>query len=437
MGLHQSKPTWQRNDSGGVHVLTDYGLNDVCVLIMARVGSMHEREGVEPCERGVSHLLEHALFRGSSNYPKGVAESMNRIHATFNALTTRNMTCYHACAPVKLVNEDIDRSDVAQQILKPMLDLVLRPLLRDDDVEKELGIVRDELLRRTEDASGHSVEIAVRKLLGPGDPFSRTVSGSLKDIDDIAKHGAGLSARSFYNRHYTRPEIMHIVVAGPVSLNTVMRIVGDDAVHFKRLPRSLLPVPGKPRNAPDGPSSKKSLRQDHITYAWRVPNVVKGAFENVCVAKVLACVLAGTPMSNRLYKRLREKAGMTYGASAWVEWCGSFAVMMLNVTFDKRISDRGRRMVLREMNAVSKLDGNLSEDEIEAAKHHLSGSVLKLRSSAQARCMNAASMLACGPFKEKLPSLESVSDTFKRVSARHVRLMAFRLGRPKSATVHA
>ncbi|WP_305045257.1 M16 family metallopeptidase [Geoalkalibacter sp.] len=270
-------------------------LHSAEMMFFVGVGSRHEAPEVA----GVSHFLEHMLFRGNRDYPTGpdLERAFEAIGGYVNAATDIETTCYHSrLHPAHL--------DEATGLFASML---LRPLLR--DLETERRVILEEAL---EDLNARGEEInpdtLCARLLWPGHPLGRPPIGSRETIEaitleDLHRHLAG----------YYTPRNLVAVAAGRVEHEAFVAAVER---HFgvwrggeaPRAPRFSEP-------AAPGPQSlwvRESDSQVSLQLAFRVPGREQG---NSLALRVLRRVLSGGG-SGRLMLRLREELGLTYGVEA-------------------------------------------------------------------------------------------------------------------------
>ena len=141
----------------------------VCLVATVRVGSRHEVAQ----RHGVSHLLEHLLFKGTQRYPRAsdLSKAMNRVGAVFNAFTSQEQTSYYCKIPAKF-------GQVGFRIISQMM---CCPRLRPEDVKMERGVVVEEI-RKYRDAPERRVrELACQRLYS-GHALGVDIAGSEAEV---------------------------------------------------------------------------------------------------------------------------------------------------------------------------------------------------------------------------------------------------------------
>ena len=108
------------------------GVRSVSIGVWIGAGSIYEREP----ESGVSHFIEHMLFKGTNKRTASeIAEQSDAIGGNLNAFTSKECTCFY----VKVIDENIQRA------LELLADIVCNPKLDIDDIEREKGVVLEEI----------------------------------------------------------------------------------------------------------------------------------------------------------------------------------------------------------------------------------------------------------------------------------------------------
>jgi predicted Zn-dependent peptidase len=166
------------------------------VSLYVGVGSLFEDEKLS----GISHFLEHMLFRGCEDYPDynafGIA--LDQLGTYISALTSVRYTRFSFDAAAR----------VAEQALSLLLGMVFKPLLKDEDVEAERKVVLEEISTRNDDRYRIGQDVARKALFGRG-PLSRPVIGSRKAVSSL--NGSAIRA---HHRKFYRPENTILIAEG-------------------------------------------------------------------------------------------------------------------------------------------------------------------------------------------------------------------------------
>ena len=151
----------------GLRVLTSAmpHTHSVALSVYVGTGSRYERDE----EAGISHILEHMLFKGTEKRPsaKEIAETIDGVGGVINAVTDREYTVYY----IKVARPHLDLA------LDVMFDLVRRPLIDAHEMEKERQVVLEEL-SMVADSPSQLADLLLDSVLWPGQPLGRDVAGT-------------------------------------------------------------------------------------------------------------------------------------------------------------------------------------------------------------------------------------------------------------------
>ncbi|MDD3214888.1 MAG: pitrilysin family protein, partial [Eubacteriales bacterium] len=178
-----------------------------------KVGSMNER----PDENGLSHFIEHMVFKGTaSRTARDIAEEMDDVGGQLNAFTSKDCTCFYA----KVIDEDLP---LAVDLIS---DLALRPRFDENELEKERGVVLEEIAM-VEDTPEDLVGDVLSEAQFTGS-LQRPILGSAERIraytrDDLLR---------YWRRHY-HPKNMVLAIAGNYEWDRFLKLVDQ---YFNAFP---------------------------------------------------------------------------------------------------------------------------------------------------------------------------------------------------------
>lgn len=272
------------------------------------IGSCHE----EPHLAGISHFLEHMLFRGSKDYPSSqdLESRFEAIGGNINAATDAETTYYHSRLHPDHVSDGL-------QLMASMLQ---RPLLSDIDTERKIILEEAQEDLNQEDRV-ISPDLLMNSLLWPNNPLSQPTIGTLDTISAIDS----TALHSYHQRYYT-PSNTVIALAGRIDRSAALAAAneafgtwtGPEAPSF-----TPLAIPTS-----TGPASRWVSDADsqlNLQLAFHVPG---RHHSDTPALRMLRRILSGGG-TTRLMQRLRENLGLTYNAEAHLslyDECGSFAV---------------------------------------------------------------------------------------------------------------
>ena len=260
----------------------------VSVGLWLGVGSQFEA----PAEAGLSHFLEHMVFKGTrKRTARQIAEAMDAVGGQLNAFTAKSCTCFYA----KVVDEDLR---LAMDVLA---DLVTAPAFAPEELEKEKGVVLEEISMAGDDPEDVVAELLMQSYFGD-QPLSRPILGTAERIQGYRSE----DLRRYWSRMY-RPQNAVLSVCGHYDWEAVKalaaELLGDWPAEGLEKPPCVSCAP-KPRLL----TREKDIEQVHICMGF--PGVPLGDVRNyeVCVFNAVY----GGAMSSRLFQKIREESGMAY-----------------------------------------------------------------------------------------------------------------------------
>ncbi len=299
----------------GVRVITipAHDNPSATVMVAAETGSYYETKS----ENGLSHFLEHMLFKGTPTRPSALSVSteLDTIGAESNAFTTNELTAYYAKSQTKHW----------QKLLEVVSDIYLNPSFPAADLEKERGVILQEI-SMYEDLPKSMVWDAVAKLLYGDTPAGRTISGPKKNIQKFVRP----DFLSYHRKHYV-PSKTIIVVAGDVTPKAVEEEVKKIFTAVSKAPKREKEKVKEKQSSPQLLIVKKKSEQTHLVMALRAfPAVDKRA----PILWVLRGIL-GAGSSSRLFQRLREEMGACYYVYATSDLTTDHGYMAIATGIDK------------------------------------------------------------------------------------------------------
>jgi predicted Zn-dependent peptidase len=276
----------------GVRVITapTPGLHSAMIALYVRAGSRHET----PRVNGVSHFLEHLLFRGSEGWPDSVAmnAAVEAAGGNLNGVTARDHGCYYTPIHPEALSTGV-------AILG---DLVRRPLLKEMEVERE--VILEEILDEI-DPDGRDIDPdnLVKRLVYGAHPLGQKIGGTRDTVRALEKR----HVREHLRRHYTGENLV-LSVAGPVRHAEVLELAER---HLGALPRGVRSTERPPPPWPDGPRLQVVDHDDaqaELTLAFPCPPEAHPDYPVfLCLRRIL-----DDGLSSRLPFEVVERRGLAY-----------------------------------------------------------------------------------------------------------------------------
>ncbi len=377
----------------------------VTFLVLIGVGSRYET----PRQSGLSHFLEHMFFKGTETRATAqeIAEAIDNVGGEFNAFTGEEYTGYY----VKVAAEYLHRG------AEVVSDILLRPLFPQDEIDRERGVITEEIRMYT-DMPMRQIGHLWQKTLYGSHPLGRRIDGTEATVNHLQRR----DFLEYVDKHYHSRNAV-VVVAGNFAVKKTQQLLRE---LFKPLTAG---AETHPKRAPRGVPAHRfvheyrpHLDQTHIMIG--VPGVAHDD-ERRYAADLLATIL-GSGMSSRLFLAIRERRGLAYmvrtGSDSYTD-SGSFATQA-GVRTDK--APLAIQLILEEYDRVrAEL---VSEGELRKAKKMLRGQLILQLEETNALAMFAGVQEL---LEKNIKTLPQVLRKVRAVTATEVRTVARHLLQPK------
>jgi len=303
---------------------------------------------------GVSHFLEHMLFKGTEKLnSQQVNEAFDRTGAQFNAFTSEETTVYYAAVIPEYLTE----------VTKLWIEL-MRPALRDEDFNIEKNVIKEEIAMY-KDMPSFDVLDRCRKLYFGEHPCGNSVLGSVESIDKLSVS----QMREYFSRRYV-PNNMTVACAGNFNWEQISSLVEGSCAEW--------PKQNAPRILTDWPGNKKAerienpkLAREHICLMSRGVSIQdKRRF-----AAALLGTIIGDSTGSRYFWELVDTALAETASMQYVPMDGT-GVFYSYISCSKENVTKVMEMVVNIFNKLSK--EGVTEKELKTAKNKiLSALVIK------------------------------------------------------------
>ena len=384
----------------GVRVITERmgSVRSVATGIWIATGSSLEDEP----EAGLSHLVEHMLFRGTARFASGeIDRRFDAMGAEINAVTGKETT--------SVASRVLDRD--LEQALDVMADMVWRPALRDEDLRQEREIVLEELAMYEDDPQDKVFDVLTGAVF-PGHPLGRAVLGRAEVVAGATPEQLG----AFHGERYVPGRVV-VSAAGVVDHDELCALV-------ERLGVERTGVAGPERATTPAPTAaridfrRKDTEQVHVCLG--APGLARDDDRRFGL-HVLDALLGGTP-SSRLFQAVREERGLAYSVFTFQSaWSLTGQVGLYVGTRPENLAET-MAVVADELERVR--DEAPGEEELERARAHVIGATMLSLESPSARMHRlGATLLADMP----LLTLDELEARYRAVTAADVQGLAAEL----------
>ena len=334
----------------GLRVLTSAmpHTHSVALSVYVGTGSRYERDE----EAGISHILEHMLFKGTARRPsaKEIAETIDGVGGVINAVTDREYTVYY----IKVARPHLDLG------LDVLFDLVRHPLIDPAELEKERQVVIEELAM-VEDSPPALVDLLLDSILWPDNPLGRDIAGTPESVSAISRE----MVTRYLQQQYV-PNNVVVAVAGNIAHDEVVAAISSALGDWRAgSPASWFPAagwfPAPSQNGARCAVRYKSTEQAHISLA--VPGVPLDHPDRHAIS--FLSVILGEGMSSRLFVELREKRGLVYDVHTYVSQFLDVGTFNVYTGVDPKNAIESLKVMLAELERLRE-QGPTSEELTKA-----------------------------------------------------------------------
>ena len=333
-----------------IHRIGLAGTRALTVLVAFDAGARNER----PEENGMAHFLEHLVFKGGESYPTytDVNETAERLGGVLNAYTSHDLVAFHITV----------RAESAGPAIDLLSDFVGRPRLDAEELDRERGVVIQEINRAYDQPSMVAEYLIDRAAFGDH-PLGRTVLGPEENLRSFTREGIV----AFRERRWagTRGGAF---LAGNIEHVPAEAELQERFARFPSLPQPDPYVPA-PAFAPQKLVEQRDTNQSHLRMIYR-PDVAV-ADPRARAALSIYTTLLGGSMGSRLFDEIREKRGLCYSVSAINHAFADVPILQLSSGLDSaKTVEAYTRM--REIVDELRADGP-TEEEVARARAYAAG----------------------------------------------------------------
>ena len=375
--------------------------------IWASVGGRHEPAKLN----GISHFIEHMLFKGTQRRSaRRIMEEIEGVGGDMNAFTAEERTCYYATAA----------AEYFPRVCDVLCDLYMNPRFAKRDIERERGVIAEEILMY-EDEPASLVQDLLERKFWEGHPLGRPITGTLQTIEEMDAD----AFRAYRASHYNAASTV-VTAAGKIDhdrvLENISRLLAD-LPKRKAPPAKPCPVP------PSGPriiTAARDIQQTQLSIALPA---FSHRDERRYAAHLLHVIL-GANASSRLFQELREKRGLCYSVSSHILTLNDGGYLGISAGLDRRNLEKSLSLVLAQCESLSKK--TVPAAELRRAKDYSIGSSrMSLERTSSQNMRLGGSILA----HDLVVDPEVVHERIRAVTADEIRAAALEMLDPSRMTI--
>jgi predicted Zn-dependent peptidase len=373
------------------------GMRSASISFFFTVGSRYESNA----NAGISHFIEHMLFKGSQKYPNArlISEAIEGVGGVFNASTGKELTHYSARVP----------GEHLSAVLDVLADMVHHSLFDPVEIEKERGVIIEEL-SSTHDDPQEWVGLLVDESMWPRLPLGRDDAGYIETVSNIQRQ-----QMLDYLDEYYRPNSLIISVAGNIDSANVAEKCKclfskweprEHATWTKCLP----PTDTSPIVLIEKETEQVNLCLGTLGKAYSSPDYY---------TLMLINAILGDGMSSRLFQTVREEQGLAYDIGSYFNSYAETGNFVVSAGVDPSQVEAAVRAIIRELTSLCTT--LVPADELDRIKAYIKGGlVLGLEGTSQVAYWLGSQESLRG----KILDVDEITAHIEAVTARDIQRLA-------------
>lgn len=374
--------------------------SSVAIGLWFKTGSAYE-----PLElNGISHFIEHLFFKGTGKRSyKDINKEIDLMGGALNAFTGTELTCLYT----KVLYENFDKA------IGLLADLAFNPLFPDDEIEKEKGVISQEISGVQDDPSDYSMELFHRNFYGDSS-YALPILGTENSIFSFNRP----KIVDYYHSNYNPGNVV-ISVAGNLDHGMIADSISN---HMRGIAGGFKPAPTHPelktRKVFGDFFQEKDIEQTHFLIG--VEGINKSD-PDLFPVEVLNTIIGGS-VSSRLFQEVRENKGLAYSIYSNAVFHKSDGYFYIYAGVSPKKFNLSRDLIFDIIEDIVK--DKITDDEISNAKKHIyDGFLLGMESTSQLMNRNAINEI----YEKKHITKNQVLKKIENVDRDAVRRVAKRL----------
>lgn len=315
---------------------------------------LHGSRDESPEEHGLSHFLEHMLFKGTETLSSlELIKKIDRVGGVLNAFTEKEQTCFYCTLASK-------HTELAIDILAEMS---FRSIFPEEEIERERSVIQNEILEVEDYPEEKAYELFLEKIWG-SHPLAHRITGEQHTIERFHRK----TLLEFYRKWYV-PANLIVSIAGDIEADAVVGYLE------KRLPEINSRVPSRERSHPKRIASvdytPSHFQQVQIIAgtAFQIPESIKEFYDFLVFSTIF-----GESMSSRLFQGIREKLGLCYSIQAMRTFFSSSALWSVYANTSPSLLNKLLKALEGEF--IRLTTESPDDTELKDAITHLSGGLI-------------------------------------------------------------
>jgi predicted Zn-dependent peptidase len=364
--------------------------------------------GEQPETNGLSHYIEHMLFKGTTRRPSApdISEAIEGAGGQLNAYTSREVTCYWNNLPFEELATGID----------VVADMLQHSVLDPEEIDRERTVVQQELRRSHDNPAAWVGELLGNAVFGD-QPVGWPVGGSLETVEGMQRD----AFIAHMQRFYTASNAV-LSISGNVEHARVVELANE---HFTALDGG---------DAPDAPNAREGLPDERVIIEEREIEQTNLVMATQCFGRrdpdryaldVMNTVL-GRGMSSRLFKEVRERRGLAYSVSSGVSRLRDIGTLAVSAGVTREHEEEALEVIVAELQRL--VDEPVEPAELQRAVDYVAGSLRLSQETARAVGQRYGNQLL---MDGELETIEETVEAIRAITAADVQAVAQRVIGPR------
>ena len=347
---------------------------------------------------GVSHFIEHMLFKGTRNRTsKQIASEIDNLGGQINAFTSKECTCYY----VKLLDSHID---IGIDVLS---DMILNSKFNEDDLDKERSVIIEEL-KMYEDSPEDLAYDLLTENIYKNDPLGMNIIGTEESLNRLNRE----KLLDYFNKYYV-PNNSVIAISGNFNFDEIINKIEEKFKVWKK--RDVNVDIKKAEFKSCFLTKNKDIEQ--VNLAMSLEAVPIESDKEVYALAVINTVFGGS-ISSRLFQKIREEKGLVYSiysSQSLYRKCGELGIF---ASMSNEHLKEVYESIIEEIKIIKKY--YLTDQEIKESKEQLKGSYILGLESTSSRMMSIGRALL---LNNKVESTDDILKSIDNVDRETVKIV--------------
>ncbi len=389
----------KRKDNSVIILVPSKETKAITFEVLYKIGSRQEHKN----NNGVSHFLEHLMFKGTEKRPKtvNISKELDSIGAEYNAFTGKDHTGYY----IKADNKNLPLA------IEMLSDMLHNSKFDKKEMDKERGVIVEEI-NMYEDNPLMYIEDVFENLLYKNTNLGYSIGGPRENIINLSRN----SLYNYYQKYYYSANSI-ICLAGNFNERNALKLINKFfPVKNKKTRLKFKAVKKIKKNSPQiSIVHRNNLEQVQLMLGFKSISKKDNKF---LITQVLANILGGT-MSSRLFLEIREKRGLCYFIRASNDGYEDITSFSIQAGLNKEKIYEALKVIKKELNKI-KVEG-ISKVELQKAKNNIRGRLILKLESSSAKLSFYASQELLG---KKIKKVEDILKELDKISLKQINKMA-------------